>query len=152
MADLTCDKICNIRSVCYCTGVRCCALGACVGGGNVFAKRGSFAWIVAPATSEVSRCWVCRVDAVITACAAAACDDWYIPSRNDLFHGFECKSFWNAAKCACTYWSDTEYSFGPGSPLTTGNAYGIIFYKGGCLSRVKVNHTFCVRAFRKLYY
>ena len=78
--------------------------------------------------------------------------DWYIPSRNDLFHGFECKSFWNAAKCACTYWSDTEYSFGPGSPLTSGNAYGIIFYKGGCLSRVKANHTFCVRAFRKLYY
>ena len=151
MADLTSNALCNISNICYC-GIRCCALGCCVEGGNLFAKRGRVAWIVAPATSEVSRCWPLRADAVTTAQAAFACGDWYIPSRNDLFHGFECNTYWSAAKTANAYWSNTEYSFGPGPPATSGNAWMIIFYKGGCLTRVKANHTCCVRAFRKVYY
>ena len=32
MADLTSDKICNLKSVCYSSGIRCCALGCCVEG------------------------------------------------------------------------------------------------------------------------
>ena len=94
MADLTSNILCNISNICYC-GLRCCALGACVEGGNVFAKRGRVAWIVAPATSEVSRCWVCRVNAVTTAQSEFACGDWFIPNRSELICGFDCKSFWN---------------------------------------------------------
>jgi hypothetical protein len=107
MADLTVNQVCNICCLHYNAGLRCCALGAAVEGGRLFAKVGGQAWIVAPAAQQVTRTWANRANAVTTAEAAAACGDWFVPSRIDLLLGQDCRSFWDSFTSG-TYWTNTE--------------------------------------------
>ena len=161
MADLTSNILCNISDICYCAGLRCCALGACVEGGNLFAKRGRVAWIVAPATSEVSRCWGCRCDAATMAqCCSGIMpiyNDWFIPNRSELICGFDCKSFWNGAKCKY-YWSNNSAGCNP--PFNQKSWIVSFVYKinptdgiqGGTICHSYRSTVNCVRAFRKVFY
>jgi hypothetical protein len=142
MADLTSNQLCNICRIHYNAGLRCCALGSAVEGGRLFAKQGRVAWIVAPAATQVSRTWALRNDAVTTAQASAACGDWFIPSRDDLTLGHDCKSFWDSFS-ATNYWSITERY----------NTNGwTVFFTNGCVSSATKTSTVCVRAFRRVFY
>ena len=81
----------------------------CAGeGGYVICKSGGTAWIVAPNTTEVSRTWYCRNDAVTTANANAACGDWFVPSCGQLQNpGYTCRTYWDSYSSTGD-WSSTE--------------------------------------------
>ena len=142
MASLTSDKVCNINNVSYNAGIRCCALGACVCCGNLIAKRGGFALIVAPASTEQSRIWDNRA-AVASLPDGGTAAGWYIPSRSEFVYGVNCRTYWTSPKNTF-YWSDSVYS--------THNAWVVCLNKNGCHRRGKNYFTACVRAFRKVYY
>ena len=110
MADLTSNQVCNICCVHYNAGLRCCALGTVVEGGNLFAKGGGVAWIVAPKTYELTRTWYARNDAVTLANNAFGSGDWFIPSR---------AIFW--------YWSNIYFY-----PSSTRLSYKVLFINTFC--------------------
>jgi hypothetical protein len=143
MADLTSNQVCNVCCIHYNAGLRCCALGSLVEGGYLFAKGGRQAWIVACASSQVSRTWALRADAVTTAQAGNACGDWFIPSRTDLLLAADCKSFWDSFS-STRYWSNTEFN--------ATSAWGACFV-GNCINcYTNKTGTYCVRAFRRVSY
>jgi hypothetical protein len=143
MADLTSNQVCNICCIHYNAGLRCCALGSLVEGGYLFRKQGSYAWIVACSSREVSRTWANREDAVTVAEASNACGDWFVPSRTDLQYGQDCKSFWDSFSSTC-YWSSTEFN----ATL----AWVVRFDTGYVFCNVNKTNTNCVRAFRRVLY
>jgi len=142
MADLTFNQLCNICCVHYNAGLRCCALGSLVEGGYLFRKQGSYAWIVACSSRQVSRVWASRADAVTVAEASNACGDWFVPSRTDLQYGHDCKSFWDSFSSA-NYWMSTE--------LSATIAWAVFFGTGTVGTSFKTNVS-CVRAFRRVLY
>jgi hypothetical protein len=146
MADLTSNQVCNICCIHYNAGLRCCALGTSIEGGTLFAKQGSVAWIVAPAASQVSRTWYNINDAVTSAnnVVGSECNDWFVPSLNDLVLGYTYRSFWDSFSNSC-HWSSTE--------ACSGTAWQINF-ACGCPSRLSSKQlgVFCVRAFRRVFY
>jgi hypothetical protein len=148
MADLTSNQVCNICSIHYNAGLRCCALGSLVEGGYLFAKRGGIAWIVACSSRNVSRSWANRNDAVTVAQASNACGDWFVPSRTDLQLGHDCKSFWDSFS-STYYWTSTE------SNATT--SWSVVFSGGtagfgNIYASNKTYTSFSVRAFRRVSY
>ena len=144
MANLTSNQVCNICCIHYNAGLRCCALGSLVEGGYLFAKRGGIGWIVACSSRQVSRVWASRADAVTVAQAGNACGDWFVPSRTNLQLGFDCKSFWDSYSSA-NYWSSTEYGSGGGVAF----AMNLICGNAGTYATTS---TYCVRAFRRVFY
>ena len=142
MANLTSNQVCNICSIHFNAGLRCCALGSLVEGGYLFNKGGRQAWIVACSSRQVSRAWASREDAVTTAQAGNACGDWFVPSRTDLKLGHDCKSFWDSFSSAI-YWSSAENS----ATL----AWSVSF-STGYIGNYSKTHTRCVRAFRRVSY
>jgi hypothetical protein len=145
MANLTSNQVCNICCIHYNSGLRCCPLGCQVQGGHLFAKQGGLAWIVACQSREVVRNWANRNDAVTAAQAGNPCGDWFIPSRNDLVLGHDCKVFWQGP-LRPSYWSNTEWS--------TDRAWDVCFTgnnQGGITDSPKIC---CVgiRAFRRVFY
>ena len=143
MAVLTSNQVCNICCIHYNAGLRCCALGSLVEGGYLFAKDGSIAWIVACASRQVSRVWASRADAVTVAEASNACGDWFVPSRNDLRLGHDCKSFWDSFSSA-SYSSSTE-----SVAATTAWSVSFVFGSNGAGFKTRA---YCVRAFRSVSY
>lgn len=146
MADLTSNQLCNICSIHYNAGLRSCALRTdltATHGGWLFAKEGRSAWIVAPSTTEVSRTWDSRNDAVTTANNAFGSNDWFVPQRQDLLLGFSCEEFWDSFSNSC-YWSSTERN--------ASNAWAVFFLNG--TGEFACSKTFlrCVRAFRRVFY
>ena len=128
--------------------VAAAALGSSIGGGFLICKSGGVGWIVAPNTTEVSRTWYSRDDAVTTANANASCGDWFIPTYQQLQNpGFACRTYWDS-------YSNTYYmsncciirvcliSMADGS-LTPGN-FGLNITHANC--------PHCVRAFRCVTY
>jgi len=121
------------------------ALGAQTGSGFLICKAGGIGWIVSPYSTEVSRCWYCRDDAVTTA-SALGCTGWFVPTCSQLINpGYICRSFWGPSPCfsSYNYWAydcsgaiDGYYiNFGAGpSPFGNKNALS------------------CVRAFRCVTY
>ena len=142
MAVLTSNQVCNICCIHYNAGLRCCALGSLVEGGYLFAKIGRQAWIVACASRQVSRVWASRADAVTVAQAGNACGDWFVPSRNDLRLGHDCKSFWDSFSSA-SYFSSTE---------TNATLAWVVFFTCGFCNFSNKATTTCVRAFRRVSY
>jgi len=122
--------------------------GADFGGGRIICESGGTRWIVAPNTTEVSRDWYCRDDAVTTAQANAACGDWFVPDIGQLQNpGYTCRTYWDSYSSAC-YWSSTE---GNAScawviNMSTGFTFMNVFPRG------YKNVTRCVRAFRCVTY
>jgi len=84
------------------------ALGSAVAGGNLICVSGGVAWIVAPASTEVSRSWYSRNDAVTLAQANAACGDWFVPTTSQLCNPGRCCAIYWESIVYCTYWTSTE--------------------------------------------
>ena len=116
-----------------------------LGGGNIIYKSGSgVAWIVAPASSEVSRNWYNRNDAVTTAESNAPCGDWFVPTLGRLQNpGYECRQWWDSYSSSI-YWSNTDV-------YGSGRAWRVSLYDGST-SCTTMTTSFRVRAFRCVTY
>ena len=118
------------------------ALGAQGEGGTVICMSGGNLWIVAPYSSEVSRTWYCRNDAVTTANAQAACGDWFIPSVSQLYNpGRLCETYWDDYS-SDTFWSNTTID---------SSCSWRVYLVGTCHTDPK-SFDNCVRAFRCVSY
>ena len=124
-----------------------CALGACIpqlGGSRIICKNGGLAWLVAPISTEVSRTWYCREDAVTRAIAVTSVTTgWFVPCIGQLQNpGYLCRSFWDSYS-STLYWSSTEFNCSDACILnfTTGNT-----------NNCNNSYTTCVRAFRCVTY
>ena len=77
-------------------------------GGYLICRNGGTAWIVAPNTSEVSRSWYCRNDAVTTATACTGTNTWFVPTCSQLQNpGSNCRTYWGYS--TGRYWSSTQF-------------------------------------------
>lgn len=122
------------------------ALGGFVQGGYLICKSGGVGWIVAPASTEVSRAWASQSDAVTLAQASAACGDWFVPTFPQLQNpGYTCRTYWDSYSSA-SYWSSTTATFPNNS-----YACGVNFSDGNTFNSLKTG-TACVRAFRCVTY
>jgi len=105
-------------------------LGSSFGGGLLICKSGGVGWIVAPSSTQVTRTWYCRNDAVTTAQANAACGDWFVPTISQLVNpGLTCATRWDSYASGGFYWSSTEISgshaFYARFPPFTGQGYNV---------------------------
>ena len=119
------------------------ALGDAYEGGFLICCASNTFWIVAPASTEVSRIWPARADATTTAQANAACGDWFVPSRAQLQNpGYTCRTYWDSYTNDI-YWTNTEEFPGSGCYVnfSNGNADGA--------NKTDTNE---VRAFRTVSY
>ena len=148
MADLTSNQVCNICCVHYNAGLRCCALGTVVEGGNLFAKSGGVAWIVAPKTYELTRTWYARNDAVTLANNAFGSGDWFIPNLSELLYGSNYKEYWDTYSTSTTsHWTDT-FCDNAGSCTTS---WSVVLCRS-CSCTATNNLARTVRAFRRVFY
>lgn len=119
-------------------------------GGYLICKSGGTKWIVAPNTTEVSRTFGSRNDAVTTANSNAACGDWFVPSIGQLQNpGYICRTNWDSYS-STIYWSNTtgnHFQLG-------GTACFVNFNNGGSGIDYLYDGTppYCVRAFRCVTY
>jgi hypothetical protein len=75
-------------------------------GGTVICISGATKWIAAPSSSQISRSWYSRAQAITTAQQVSGRSGWFIPSCAQLQNpGSNCRSFWDGNG---TYWSDTR--------------------------------------------
>jgi hypothetical protein len=120
-----------------------CSLGDNVEGGYLICKSSGNAIVVAPSSSQVSRNWYSRNDAVTQANAQAACGDWFVPSCSQLKNpGFTCRTYWDSYASRC-YWSNSQDD--------AYNGWLIRFQTGPAIGFGKTR-TYCVRAFRTVSY
>ena len=85
-------------------------LGGAGLGGYLICCSGGNLWIVAPSSTEVSRDWYNRGDAVTTANNNAACGNWFVPNCSRLQNpGFTCKTYWDSYASG-SYWSNDQHS------------------------------------------
>ena len=124
-----------------------CALGACIpqlGGSRIICKNGGLAWLVAPISTEVSRDWYCREDAVTRAIAVTSVTTgWFVPCIGQLQNpGYLCRSFWDSYS-STIYWSSTA--------VDSSHACLMGFGNGATCTCTKAV-TCCVRAFRCVTY
>jgi hypothetical protein len=118
-------------------------LGCAYEGGYLIFKSGGTAWIVAPNTTEVSRNWDGRNDAVTTAQANAACGDWFLPSIGQLFSpGYTCRTYWDSYS-STYYWSSTSLN---------GRTCFLNFNNGAAHNGFNFNDIYSARAFRCVTY
>ena len=113
------------------------------GGNTICRTGGGVAWIVAPASSEVSRTWNGRNDAVTTATNCTSATGWFVPATGQLQNpGYCCRTHWDSYS-STYYWSSTcnAISFAGNVLFTNGTAYS--WDKAAA---------FCVRAFRCVTY
>jgi methionine-rich copper-binding protein CopC len=86
-------------------------LGQSYGGGYLICCSGGNLWVVAPSSTEVSRDWYSRNNAVSCANSNAACGDWFIPSCSQLKNpGYQCRTHWDTFGNSKWYWSNTQHS------------------------------------------
>ena len=112
------------------------------GGYLICCNGGGTAWIVAPASTEVSRNWYCRDDAVTTATNCTSATGWFVPTCCQLKNpGYECKTYWDSY-ISSFYWSSTHDG---------GDAYGLDF-SNGCTAKRDKASSYYVRAFRCVCY
>ena len=132
-------------------------LGTSVCGGRLFCKSLGIAWIVAPASTQVSATWngstntlvgnkpnVSNWSSLNTALINGGLTptQWFVPSITQLQSGYACRTFWDSFS-STFYWSSTE-----------GNATFaclVNFFNGNSYINYKAN-VCCVRAFRCVTY
>jgi hypothetical protein len=120
------------------------SLGDTIEGGELICKSGGTAWIVAPSSSEVSRNWYCRNNAVTTAQQVSGCTGWFIPSISQLQNpGYICRQYWDSY-ASDIYWSSSQY--------TAFHAVGMNFGNGNTYNILNKACPRCVRAFRCVTY
>jgi hypothetical protein len=114
-------------------------------GSRLICKSAGVGWIVAPSTTQVSRTWYCRNDAIIEAgrVTQTCCTQWFVPTVTQLQNpGYCCRTFWDSFSAAC-YWSSTE--------STAPNGCFVNFNAGYANNSGKTSGI-CVRAFRCVTY
>ena len=122
------------------------SLGDAHEGGYLICCSSSNFWIVAPYSTEVSRNWYSRGDAVTTANSNAACGDWFVPTCAQLKNpGATCNTYWDNYSTA-NYWGNTEH---PTNLIYSAYHVRICNNTSGVFSRTGA---FCVRAFRCVSY
>jgi hypothetical protein len=100
-------------------------------------------WVVSPVSSQVSRTWYCRNDAVTRAQAITGCTTWFVPTISQLQNpGYTCRTLWDSFSIT-NYWSSTEQD--------AACACNVTFATGASCYGTK-NTTRCVRAFRCVTY
>jgi len=121
-------------------------LGSNYQSGRVICKSGGVTWIVALSTTEVSRTWYCRNDAVTTAQSASGYTGWFVPNCNQLANPGElCRTYWDSyCPSPDVYWSDTTN--------WAGESQGIAVRMGSGFVAYNKNHARRVRAFRCVTY
>ena len=117
-------------------------LGGAAAGGYIICCNGGTAWVIAPASTEVSRNWFDREDAITTAEAQAACGDWFIPNCIQAQNpGSTCVSYWDQVSNTW-YWTSSGFTpFNLGFNPPTGS---LRFHPSTYVN--------CVRAFRCVTY
>jgi|TARA_B100000035_G_scaffold195777_2_gene167213 hypothetical protein len=115
-------------------------------GGYLICAASNTYWIVAPSSTEVTRYWPSRNDAITQANSNAACGDWFVPTCGQLKNpGYACRTHWDSYT-ANHYWSNTA------SPDSDSTAWMLWMNNGNLYQMSKTNHTFRVRAFRTVSY
>ena len=135
------DGICCIRYAS--SSIKCCALGASVGGGCLLHKSGGMAIIVAPVSTVVVRSWYAREDAVTVAKNTSPyCQDWYIPDIAELvtYTSPLCTQYYDT--CTNNIWSSTD----------TGICGWLSTALTSCCLAVTKTSLCNVRAFRRVLY
>lgn len=125
-------------------------VGNSYGGGFLICQSGGVRWIVAPMSSEVSRNWYTKNDAITTAQQVSGCTGWFIPPCTQLTNPmYICRNFWD---CYSLTWynsstavnNDTSWAINMSNgTVSCGGRYGGGFYK---------NVNICTRAFRCVTY
>ena len=113
------------------------------GGNTICRTGGGMAWIVAPASSEVSRTWNGRNDAVTTATNCTSATGWFVPTVGQLQ---------NPGYCCKTYWDSFSYTFYWSSTDAHGNYACNVNFTNGTRSGYGWGYAGCVRAFRCVTY
>ena len=130
-------------NVTYSFEIETVAYGEAYEGGYFICAAGGTQWIVAPSSTEVSRNWHSRNDAVTTANANAACGDWFVPSYAQIQNpGYTCRTYWDSYPNNWN-WTDTAY---------TGNSAWVMNITNGSATSSNMGCTWCVRAFRCVTY
>jgi len=112
------------------------------GGYLICRTGGGVAWIVAPESSEVSRSWYSRNDAVTTATNCTLATGWFVPTRAQLQNpGYECRTYWDSYS-SDSYWSSSERD----------GLSAYMIYSGGFSTDLNKAGVYCVRAFRCAIY
>ena len=120
-------------------------LGSSQYGGNVICASSNVYWISAPASSEVTRNWYDRNDAVTRAQQVSSCSGWFIPNINSLQNpGYTCRTYWESHSYS-RYFSDTER---PGDARYA----CIVNFDSGSSTFTFKSTTSCIRAFRCVSY
>ena len=115
------------------------------GGYLICRSGGGTAWIVAPASSEVSRNWYSRNDAVTTATNCTSATGWFVPNVGQLQNpGYVCRTYWDSYSSA-VYWSSTETNSNVACCVDFSLGYSGDLLKG-------YGNSCCVRAFRCVTY
>jgi len=118
------------------------SLGDNIAGGYLICKASSIGWIAAPSSTQVTRTWYGRADAVTQANAAAACGDWFVPNVSQLQNpGSTCRAYWD--NCTHYYWSNSESDSRFACYVYIPSGFSSVTFKG-----IPV----CVRAFRCVAY
>ena len=128
-------------------------------GSTTICKAGGVAWIVAPATTQVSATWngtttelvgdkccVCDWSSLCSAMVSAGFNpgDWFVPSLSQLQNpGYVCRTNWDSFSPITFYWSSTEFDATTACLVTCCNGNANISGK---------TVTGCVRAFRCVTY
>jgi len=123
------------------------ALGSSIAGGLLICKNGGVGWIISPSSTQVTRTWDFRNDAVTTAQTNASFGDWFVPSSSQLQNpGFVCRTYWDSYPPNIFFWSNTEVNAGMASLVS--------FNNGGATTHGSPNKFLnCpVRAFRCVTY
>jgi len=112
------------------------------GGYLICRTGGGVAWIVAPVSSEVSRNWHSRNDAVTTATNCTLATGWFVPTIGQLQDpGYCCKIYWDLYSSA-NYWSSSERN----------GLSAYMIYSSGYSTDLNKEGGYCVRAFRCVIY
>lgn len=139
--------------------VAACPVGTTLpDGSRIICKAGGTAWIVAPASTQVSSTWngtttelvgnkCCVCDWPTLCSRMISCgfnpSDWFVPSISQLNNpGYVCITQWDSFASA-NYWSSTEI-----------NATGACNqgFNNGIITNLTKTSTLCVRAFRCVNY
>jgi len=129
-------------------------------GSRIICKAGGVAWIVAPASTQVSERWAggqynstlvgvkCSIDewsgleTQLINCGFNP-SDWFVPSISQLQNpGYVCRDNWDSISAA-RYWSSTE--------INGTRAHSVLYSSGNACSCTK-SGSICVRAFRCVTY
>ena len=161
MASLTANKLCDIKSICYNAGLRCCCIGCCVGSagsGIIVGKEGKSLLIVSPITTHyIGVGWCYR--AVGVTCATNCYNPatygepaWFIPRMTDLkfavrqYQVLQTLSIYPMFN-GVVYWSDERFACNGPSGFASGVNTQKLSYGGYCHC-----YSCYALALRRLYY